>query len=139
MAVQPHFGRIGEVGGDFDETRPELGIEQVEVVDPDPALLADEVEALELPARVVFARRRPTGTLGPGRWPRPRSGPRLGLVEEGPDVIELAVVPTGAVRLLQLQDRDVVLLGEGLDLAPEAVPDLLEECRRRDRVARDAQ
>jgi len=33
-----------------------------------------------------------------------------------------------------MQDRDVVLLGECLDVTPEAVPDLLKEGRRGDLV-----
>ena len=45
VTVQPDLGRIGEVGADLDEAGPELGVEDVEVVDPDPAFLLDEVEA----------------------------------------------------------------------------------------------
>ena len=45
VAVQPDLGRVGEVGADLDEAGPELGVEDVEVVHPDPALLLDEVEA----------------------------------------------------------------------------------------------
>ncbi len=60
----------------------------------------------------------------------------FGLVEERPDMVELAVVPARPVRVLQLQHRDVVLVGGGLHLAvTEAVADLLEQRGRRDCVA----
>jgi hypothetical protein len=51
----------------------------------------------------------------------------LGLLEIGPDMIELAVVETSAVGLFQLQDRDLVFSCEGLDLPTESVPDLFEQ------------
>jgi hypothetical protein len=44
-------------------------------------------------------------------------------------MIELAVVPAGAVGLLQPQDRDALCGSERLDLAPEAVADALEDRR----------
>lgn len=46
------------------------------------------------------------------------------------DMIEPAVIPAGPVRLLQVHDRNVVVTGEGVDVAPEAVPDLLDNGRR---------
>ena len=59
----------------------------------------------------------------------------LGAVEVGTDVVELAVVPARAVGLLQGEDRDVVLGCERLHVTAEAVADLLEQRRRRDREA----
>ena len=50
-------------------------------------------------------------------------------------MVELAVVPTGAVGLLEVQDRDVVLLGEMPHVAAEPVADLLDHDRRGDGLA----
>jgi len=47
-------------------------------------------------------------------------------------VVKLAVIPAGAIGLLQVQDRDVVLVGEVAHVAPKAVPDLLDDDRRGD-------
>jgi hypothetical protein len=50
-------------------------------------------------------------------------------------VVQLAVVPAGTVRPLEVQQRDVVALGEAGNLAAEALPDPLEQHRRGNRVA----
>jgi hypothetical protein len=47
-------------------------------------------------------------------------------------MVHLAVVPAGAIRLLEMQDRDVVLFGEAADLAAEPGADLLDDDRRGD-------
>ena len=60
----------------------------------------------------------------------------LGGIEEGPDVVELSIVPTRAIGLLELKDGNVLVGGERLHLPPEAVADLLEQRRRRDREAK---
>jgi hypothetical protein len=49
------------------------------------------------------------------------------------NVVELAVIPARAVRLLQPQHRDVAVVGEAAHRPPEPVPDLLEQRRRRQR------
>jgi hypothetical protein len=59
----------------------------------------------------------------------------LGLVHVGTDVVDLAVVEASPVDLLQLQDQDVVLLGEGVHLTAQTVADVVEQRRRRDRIA----
>ena len=41
-------------------------------------------------------------------------------------MVELAVIPTGAIRFLQPQHRDAMMGGELLDLLPEPVADLAE-------------
>jgi len=63
------------------------------------------------------------------------AGASLGLCpgEIGPDVVELAVVPSRAIGLLELKDRHSVLDGEGLHLTTKAVADLLEQSGRRNR------
>ena len=48
-------------------------------------------------------------------------------VEIGTDVIELAVIPAAAVRLLQRQQRDPVGDGERLHVTTELVADLLDD------------
>jgi hypothetical protein len=49
-------------------------------------------------------------------------------------VVQLAVVPAAAVRPLEVQQRDVVALGEAGDVAAEALGDALEQHRRGNRV-----
>jgi hypothetical protein len=53
----------------------------------------------------------------------------------GADVVELAVVPAGAVGPLEAQQGDAPLLGEGRDRLAEAVSDPLEQDRGGDLVA----
>jgi hypothetical protein len=53
-------------------------------------------------------------------------------------VVELAVIPTRAVGLVEPQDRDPVVGGEALDVAPKAVADRPQQRRRRDRLAETA-
>ena len=53
----------------------------------------------------------------------------FGRLKIGADVVELAVVPAGAVGSLQLEEGDVVVFGEGRNILPEAVADLLEQRR----------
>jgi hypothetical protein len=50
-------------------------------------------------------------------------------VDIGPDVVDLAVIPTGAVRLGQMQQRDVVGRGEHLHVTADPVTDLGEQRR----------
>jgi len=50
-------------------------------------------------------------------------------------VVELAVVPTGAVGPLEPQQGNGLLLGEGRNCLAEAVPDALEQGRGGDLVA----
>ena len=130
MTVQPDLGRIGKVGADLDEPRPELGVGDVEVVHPDPTLLFDEVVADDArDRRAVLGAEDPLEFLG--RHDGDDAGTTLGLgpLEIGADVIELAVVPAGPVGLLQRQDRHVVLGRKGLHLTAEAVADLFEQGR----------
>jgi hypothetical protein len=137
VAVDPHLGRIGEVGADLDEPGSELAVEDVEVVDADPALLLR-------PPEVDATGGRP-GVLGRGEDPlellrrddgdHPEAAGPFGSFQVGTDVIELAVIPAAAVRLLQLQDRDPMARSEGLDLASEASADLLDESGRADAIA----
>jgi hypothetical protein len=53
----------------------------------------------------------------------------LGLLQVGADVVELAIVPAGAVGPLEAQQGDAPLLGEGRDRLAEAVADALEQDR----------
>src|SRR6266571_4693216 len=51
----------------------------------------------------------------------------LGLLQVGTDVVELAIVPAGAVGPLEAQQGNVVCLGEGRDRLAEAVADAFEQ------------
>ena len=121
--------RIGEVGADLDEARPEVGVVDVEVVDADPALFLHEVEADHGPAwsSGCVALNTHWNSWAATMATTPVRPSALGPLQVGADVVELAVVPARAVRLLQLQDRNLVLGGEGLHLAAETVADLLEQ------------
>ena len=59
----------------------------------------------------------------------------LGLLQMGTHVVELAVVEAGAVRLLQMQDGDVLALGEAPHLGAEPVADLVDDGRGGDGLA----
>src|SRR4029077_9818601 len=48
VAVDPDLDRPWAVGADLDEGRPEVGVEEVEVVDGDPAVLLVEGELRRL-------------------------------------------------------------------------------------------
>lgn len=50
------------------------------------------------------------------------------------DVVQLAVIPAGAVRLFQVQHRDARAGGEAIHLAAEPVTDLPEQRRRGNRM-----
>ncbi len=136
VAVQPGLGRVGEVRADLDEAWAEVGIQDVEVVGTDPALLLHELEA-DRPRLVgsVPGPEDPLELLSGHDGHHAMAALPLRSLQVGPDMIQLAVIPPGAVRLLQSQHRDPVLSGEGLDLLAEAVADLLEESRRGHGVA----
>jgi hypothetical protein len=59
----------------------------------------------------------------------------LGLLQVGADMVELAIVPAGAVGPLEAQQGDVPLLGKGRDCLAEAVTDAFEQGRGRHLVA----
>ena len=133
------LSRIGEVGADLDEAGPEVGVVDVEVVHPDPAVFLHEVEAHDTGlGRAVLGAEHPLELLGGHDGDDPGATLGLGPLEVGTNVVQLAVVPARPVRLLQREDRHLVLGGEGLHLAAETVADLLQEGRRWDREARGA-
>jgi hypothetical protein len=45
MPIQPDLGGVGEVAADLDKARAEVRVIDVEVVDADAALLAEELKA----------------------------------------------------------------------------------------------
>jgi hypothetical protein len=137
VAVDPHLGRIREVGADLDEPGTELAVKHVEVVDPDPALLLGppEVDATGGRPGVLGRGEHPLELLGGDDGDHPVTAGPFGSLQIGADVIELAVIPAAAVGLLQQQDRDPMMPGEGLDLPPEAGTDALDESGRADAIA----
>jgi len=68
----------------------------------------------------------PLELLGSHDGDHPVAAGALGRFQVGLDMVQFAVVPTGAVRLGQVRDWHRVCLGEGVDLAAEAVADLLD-------------
>jgi hypothetical protein len=131
MPIDPDLDRIGEVGADLDEPRAHLLVEDVDVKHRHPPLLPGEGE-LRAPARIgVTLARRPhqlelLGTAD-GHHPRPPSlgsgrqirAHHLGLALPSPEP----------------DHRDTVDLRPILDVAPELLPDRLEQRRRHDRLA----
>jgi hypothetical protein len=139
VPVEPDLGRIREVGADLDEARPEVGVADVEVVDADAALLAEELKAhrLRLGGAVAGAD-DPLELLAGDDRHDPEAPLALCGLQIGPHVVELAVIPTRAIRLFQVQDRDPLVVGEALDVAAEAVADRPQQRGRRDRLAQMA-
>ena len=130
VSVQPDLGPVGEVGADLDEAGTEVGVEDVEVVHPDPAVFFHEVETHDTGlVRTVFRAEDPLELLGLDDGDDAGASRGFGPIEVGTDVVELAVVPSRPVGFLQLQDRHLMLSGEGLHLAAETVADLLEQRR----------
>src|SRR5262249_27781 len=137
VAVEPDLGRIREVGADLDESGTELAVEDVEVVDADPALFLrpTEVGGTGSRANVFGGAVHPLELLsGHDGHDAATVGP-LGSLQVGPDMIEFAVIPATAVRLLQRQDRDALSGGERFALPSEPIPDLLYERGRSEREA----
>ena len=52
VAMHPHLGRVGEVATDLDETRPEVGVEDIEVVDRRPPVALFDANTFALGSRV---------------------------------------------------------------------------------------
>ncbi len=123
VPVDPHLGRTGKVRADLDEPRPEVGVEDVEVVDADPALLLEEGEP---GPPGVPAAEDPLELLGGHDGHQPEATVVLCRLQVRPDVVELAVIPAGPVRLLQPQHGDVPVLGQAANITTEPVGDLLE-------------
>ena len=80
-------------------------------------------------ARAVLRAEHPLELLGLHDGDDAGAAFGLGFVEVGTDVVDLAVVPSRPVGLLQGEDRHVVLGGEGLHLSSETVADPLEQRR----------
>ena len=130
MAVDPDLGRVGEVGADLDERRPEALIPQVEVVAGHPPVSLGEGEL----------RRRGAG-FPPVSGPDPlellrhpdRRHPRA--VGRGLPVQVRAHHVRLAVLLREPDPRDVVSVGERGHRTAEPLPHLVEDRRRGNRQA----
>ena len=125
VSVQPDLAGVGEVATDLDEPRSELGVEDVEVVDGDrPVSLVeakvDRVAVLSLASGI--AHEDLLDFLGCHDGDDPGSAVLVGRLQIGTDVVELAVVPAGAVRSVKSEQGDVVGLGEGLDVLRKRSP-----------------
>ena len=132
MAVDPHLGRIGEVGADLDEAGAEVGIDDVEVVDAHPALLLEERKAA---APGVPAAEDPLELLGGDDGHHAVAAVALGGLQIGAHVVDLAVVEAGAIRRLQPQHQNGPVLGHAPHVSSEPVADLLEQRRGGQHVA----
>lgn len=131
MAVEPDLGGIGEEGGDLDEALAEVGVPDIEVIGRHLAAGLEEAEAGQTGTgvAVLLARPDPGQLLGGHDGHHPRTVPPLGPGQVGPDVVDLAVIPAGAIGAGQAQERDAVVLGEGPDVFAEPVADLVEDGR----------
>ena len=127
--LQPDLGRVGEIRTDLDEARPELGVENIEVVHPDPALLLDEFEYHRLPglSRPFLGAKDPLELLGRRRWPPPRSDRHVRLVRDrGRTWSSLRSSHRVRSGFFSCRMGMSFLSGEGLDLPTETVADLFE-------------
>ena len=129
VTVQPHLGRIWEIGADLDERWPEVEVPQVEVETGDPPVGLAEGEHDRRPVDVAFGGGEHVLVLlgHPDRRHTRQTGRSLP-VQIRPHHVLLAVV------LLELHHRNVMRRGEAGDRAPEPGPDLLHDRRRRDRI-----
>src|SRR5439155_1592690 len=122
-----------DVVGDqrFEERRPELGVQDVEVVDPDAPLLAKEVKADGLRVHgPVAARQDPLELLAGDNRDNAEAALAFGALQVRADVIELAVVPARPIGLFELKDRNSAVGRERPDLATEPVADRAQQRRR---------
>jgi hypothetical protein len=130
--------RPGSGTAELDEARAEIGIQDVEVVDGHGpvGLLEAEVDRLAVGVLApLVAHEELLDLLGNHDRHHPVAALTLGLLQVGADVVELAIVPAGAVGPLEAQQGDAPLLGEGRDRLAEAVADAFEQDRRGDLVA----
>src|SRR5205807_9466469 len=113
----------------------ELPVEDIEVVAGDAAFGLRPVEphAVGL-ACLLGGAEHPLELLGGDDGHHAVAPIPLGPLQVGADVIKLAVIPARTVGPLQVQDRDAVARGEGVDVPAEAVADLLDHGRRCDRL-----
>jgi hypothetical protein len=131
VAVDPHLHRVGEVGADLHKARTELLIDDIEVVAGDPPLRLGEGELRQTGAAAIALVAGPHRLkfLGdPDRGDTAAAGGGQPVLV-GPHHVDLPVV------LGEPHHRDVVVAGEPGHRPPEPVPNLLEDCRRRDRLA----
>ena len=114
VPVEPDLGRIGEVGADLDEAESEVAIVDVEVGTSRPGARSCSQSNQGAPAAagLLGGAEDPLELLGGHDGHHPEASLVLSGLEIGMDMVELAVVPAGAIGLLEMQDRDVVVLGE---------------------------
>ena len=135
VAVEPDLRRPWPVGADLDERRTELGVQDVEVVGADATFLPEEVKRRDARlARAVPRAPDPLELLSHDQRDDSEAAVALGPLNVWADVIELAVIPAGAIRRLQPQHRDLVRGDEPARLGPEAVADPPKQSRRGDRM-----
>ena len=104
VAVEPDLGRVGEVGADLDEPGPELarrGCRSSRCRPGAPSLTKSKLTTPGLVERSSWRREDPLELLGGHDGHHPVAAARFGRVEIGADMVELAVIPTGPIRLLQ--------------------------------------
>jgi len=119
MPVEPNFGWVGEVATDLDEAQPERGVADVEVKNGDSAIGLVEAKL---------------GCAGQGRsgvahedlldflsYDDGDYSGLAGFVDAFADVIDLAIIPAGAIRRVEAQHRDTVYLGEATHGIAEAI------------------
>lgn len=131
VPVEPHLPRPRAVRAQLDERRAEVRIKDVEVVGAHAAILLEELEVRPSTRLLlaVSAREHPLKLLAGDDRHNPEASLPLGALQVRAHVVELAVIPTRAVRLLELKDRNPVLLSEPIDLATEAVADRRQQRR----------
>jgi hypothetical protein len=114
------------------ERRPEVRIEDVEVVDADAPALAEELKAHR--PGLGGAVDHPRKLLAGHDRHHPEVALSLGRLKVGTDVVELAVIRPRPIWRLELEDRDPMSVGEPPDLTTEAVADPAQKRGRRGRL-----
>ena len=132
VPVDPDLRRPRSIGADLDERRPELLIENVEVVRADAPLVPEEIKRRDPRLlRSVPGAPDPLELLGDDHRDNPEAALALSCLQVRTDVIELAVIPAGAIRRAQPKHRDLAIAREPAGLGPEAITDPAEQRRRR--------
>ena len=136
VAIEPNLPGPRGVGAELDEPGTEVRVEDVEVVDPDAALLLEEVQAHRLTERrAVAGADHPLELLASDDRDDAKAALALGPFQVGADVIELAIIPARPIRLFQPQHGNLVGGRERADLAAEPIADPLKQRCGRDLVA----
>ena len=130
VAVEPHLGRVREVGAHLDECGTEVDVPQVEVVATDSPVCFGE-PPLPCPGRAWALVGAPDALELLGNPDRGDSGASGGGLPVQVRAHQLELAPD--IVLAEPHPGNIVLVGKGTDGSAEPVTELLEQRRGRER------